>query len=66
MAKPILLRAAQPYLQMSNHASGAVFTTLHFLANGPRKLECYITLGWKGLLQTNTLAYCLIQKSKWK
>jgi ABC-type lipoprotein release transport system permease subunit len=25
--------------------------------NGPNKLECYITLGWKGLLGTNALAY---------
>jgi hypothetical protein len=24
---------------------------------GPNKLECGITLGWKGLLGTNTLAY---------
>ncbi len=49
MAKPILLGAAQPCLQMPYHV-----TTLHFLTNGPRKQECYITLGWKGLLQTNT------------
>jgi hypothetical protein len=25
--------------------------------NGPKKLESYITLGWKGLPETNTLAY---------
>jgi hypothetical protein len=25
--------------------------------NGPNKLECYITLGWKGLLGINTIAY---------
>jgi len=25
--------------------------------NGPNKLECYITLGWKGLPGANTLAY---------
>jgi hypothetical protein len=24
----------------------------------PNKLKCYITLGWKSLLMTNTLAYC--------
>jgi hypothetical protein len=27
------------------------------LKNGPNKLECYITLDWKGLQRTNTLAY---------
>ena len=27
------------------------------LTNGPNKLKCYITLGWKGLFFTNTLAY---------
>ncbi len=25
--------------------------------NGPNKLECYITPGWKGLLETNNLGY---------
>jgi hypothetical protein len=25
------------------------------LSNGPNKLECYITLGWKGLKWTNAL-----------
>jgi hypothetical protein len=25
--------------------------------NQPNKLECYITLGWKGLQVKNTLAY---------
>jgi len=25
--------------------------------NGPNKLECYITLSWKGLPGTNSLAY---------
>jgi hypothetical protein len=37
-----------------------VFTTLYFLFNlrlGP-KLGRYITLDWKRLLGTNTLAYC--------
>jgi hypothetical protein len=28
------------------------------LPNGPNKLECYITLGWKGMSGTNTAAYC--------
>jgi hypothetical protein len=39
--------------------SGAVFTTLHFLLtyNGPIWLECYITLSWKSLPETNILAY---------
>jgi hypothetical protein len=27
------------------------------LTNGPNKLECYIDLGWRGLLITNTLTY---------
>jgi hypothetical protein len=27
------------------------------LMNGPNMLECYITIGWKGLSVTNTLAY---------
>jgi hypothetical protein len=35
-------------------APRVIFTTL---MNGPNKLECYITLGWKGLHRTNTLAY---------
>jgi hypothetical protein len=30
------------------------FYRLH--KNGPNKLECYITLGWKGLPRKNTLA----------
>jgi hypothetical protein len=25
--------------------------------NGPNKVKCYITLGWKGLPETNALAY---------
>ncbi len=25
--------------------------------NGSNKLECYVTLSWKGLLVTNTLTY---------
>ncbi len=36
-----------------------IFTTLHFLCNllmGPIS-QCDITLGWKGLLGTNTLAH---------
>jgi hypothetical protein len=50
---------SQNNLQNSNE-EGAVFTKLQFLdnlKNGPNKLECYITRGWKGLLRTNTLAY---------
>jgi hypothetical protein len=27
------------------------------LMNGSNKLDCYITLGWKGLPVTDTLAY---------
>ncbi len=27
------------------------------LENVPNKLECYVTLIWKGLLETNTLVY---------
>jgi len=27
------------------------------LTNGPNKLECYIAVCWKGLPETNTLAY---------
>jgi len=30
-----------------------IFSSLQ-LMNGSDKLECYITLGWKGLLVTNT------------
>ncbi len=38
--------------------TGSVFATLSFLlTNGPNKLEYYITLGRKGLLWTNTLAF---------
>ncbi len=36
---------------------GAIFIIVHFLTNGPKKLECYITLGWKGLIGTNALTY---------
>ncbi len=39
---------------------GMVSTTPHFpteLTIGPTKLECYIALGWKGLLKTNILVY---------
>jgi hypothetical protein len=32
--------------------------------NGPNKPECYITLGWKGLLVTNTLAYQALDNQK--
>jgi hypothetical protein len=36
--------------------------------NGPNKLKCYITLGWKSLTVTNTLAYwahsCVTNKIK--
>jgi hypothetical protein len=27
------------------------------IKNRPNKLECYIALGWKGLLRDNTIAY---------
>ncbi len=33
--------------------------------NGPNKLDCYITVDWKGLPETNTLpylAYSLVTK----
>ncbi len=35
-------------------APGVVFTTLHFITNGPNKLEYYITLSWEGFTGTNT------------
>jgi hypothetical protein len=28
-----------------------------YFPNGPKRLDCYITRGWKGLAGTNTLAY---------
>ncbi len=31
-----------------------------FIMNWANKLECYIAQGWKGLIGTNTLAYCPI------
>jgi len=34
-----------------------VLTTTHFLCNLRIKVECYITLGRKGLPGTNTLSY---------
>ncbi len=39
--------------------SGIIFTTPHFmlLANGPKKLECYIVLGRKVLIGANKRAY---------
>jgi hypothetical protein len=33
------------------------------LMNGPNKLEYYITLGWKGLIVKNTLAYLSLSLS---
>jgi len=30
------------------------------LTNGPNKLECYITVSWKGLPGTNTPTYWVI------
>jgi len=35
-----------------------IYNTLFYLKlmNGPIKLECYITLDWKGLTETNTVA----------
>jgi hypothetical protein len=50
----------QRKVSVVNMVSGVVFTTHHFLLNlldGPNKLECYITLGWKSLPGTNTLDY---------
>jgi hypothetical protein len=37
----------------------APFKILHFLklTMGPNRLDCYILLGWKGLTETNTLAF---------
>jgi hypothetical protein len=31
--------------------------TTSILTNAPNKLKCYITLRWKGLTRTTTLAY---------
>ncbi len=36
---------------------GTVFITIYFIHQWADKLDCYITLDWKGLLGTNTLAY---------
>ncbi len=36
------------------HSQNFIFS---LLKNEPNKLQCYITLGWKGLPLTNTLAY---------
>ena len=33
-----------------SQTQGSLFTTLHLPNNGPNKLQCYITLGWKVLL----------------
>ncbi len=47
-----LLRWHQKVLQYSDPFSQ--------LTNGPNKLECYITLGWRSLPRINTLAYWAI------
>jgi hypothetical protein len=57
------------FLLLSNcrSVSGTVFTPPHFLQSKPNKLECYITLSWKDLPRTNTLAYwiySLLKKKK--
>ncbi len=50
------------YLHVSSSLSSRNFRyNISFsleLMNGPNELECCITLGWKGLSITNTLAYC--------
>jgi hypothetical protein len=33
------------------------FTSFLVITHGSNKLECYITLGWKGLSGTNSLTY---------
>ncbi len=45
---------------VAKNNQGTVFTTFHFLrklTNRPNKLECYITLGLKGLPISNTQTY---------
>jgi len=56
---PMTLEVFLMYIVQATGESGTVCTTLHCLSNlqkWPNKLECYITLGWKGLPVTNTLA----------
>ncbi len=42
-------------LSICNSIHNNVFSS--YLKNGSSKLVCYITLGWKGLLEKNTLTY---------
>ncbi len=43
-----------------NSALRAVFTTLYFICNyeWPNKIKYYITVGWRDLTGTKTIAYC--------
>jgi hypothetical protein len=49
-------------VEANTRDSHTICVQLHFLSNvsftnGPIKLECYNTLGWKSLLVTNTPTY---------
>jgi hypothetical protein len=46
--------------QRAKDKSRAALTIVYFssqLTNRPNKPECYVTVGWKCLLETNALAY---------
>jgi hypothetical protein len=42
------IKNSQQFCELNN-ASGTVFTTLHFILNGPIKVECYINSGLQKL-----------------
>ncbi len=54
----------EPYVTKNiNTVPETIFTPIYFLlklTNETNKLECYITLGWKGLPWKNNLAYWTI------
>jgi hypothetical protein len=47
------------YGQKSLVITGSIHDASFYLyfMNGPNKAKCYITIGWKGLPETKTLAY---------
>ncbi len=59
-----LLKVMQKMMCCECNSRSLIQNTLfssHFM-NGPNKLECYTTLGWKCLPGPNTVAYCTLLK----
>jgi hypothetical protein len=49
----ITVKIFQPGKAQGPYSQGLIFFVI---CEWPNKLECYITLGWKGFLERNTLA----------